>query len=39
MEMFRMSLDYLGMEFAGSIFATAYEKGEVGEDAEEMKRA
>jgi multimeric flavodoxin WrbA len=39
MEMFRMSFDYLGMEFAGSILARAYEKGEVGEDAEEMKRA
>lgn len=39
MEMFRMSFDYLGMEFAGSLLAKAYEKGEVGEDAEEMKRA
>ncbi len=39
MEMFRMSFDYLGMEFAGSILARAYEKGEVGEDAEEMNRA
>ena len=38
-EMFRMSFEYLGMEFAGSILATAYERGEVGEDAEEMKRA
>jgi len=34
-----MSFDYLWMEFARSILARAYEKGEVGEDAEEMKRA
>jgi len=38
-EIFRMSFEYLGMEFAGSILARAYEKGEVGEDSEEMKRA
>jgi multimeric flavodoxin WrbA len=38
-EMLRMSFDYLGMKFAGSILARAYEKGEVGENAEEMKRA
>lgn len=39
MEMFRMSFDYLGMDFAGKILATAYEKGEVREDADNMKRA
>jgi len=39
MEMFRMSFEYLGMEMAGCILASAYERGEVKSDPEEMKRA
>lgn len=39
MEMFRMSFEYLGMEMAGSILASAYERGEVRSHHEEMKRA
>ncbi len=39
MEMFRMSFDYLGMEMAGSILAKAYERGEILERPEELKRA
>ncbi len=38
-EMFRMSFDYLGMKFAGKILATAYEKGEIGKNKRELKRA
>lgn len=38
-QMFRMSFDYLGVEFAGEILATAYEKGEVAQNQEELKRA
>jgi len=38
-EIFRMSLDYLGMEAAGFILAKAYEHGEVRNCAEEMKKA
>ena len=39
MEMFRMSFDYLGMELAGSVLAEAYERGEIEESPEELKRA
>ncbi len=39
MEMFLMSFDYLGMEMAGSILARAYERGEILESPEELKRA
>ena len=39
LEMFEMSFDYLGMEFSGKILATAYERGEVAEDKEELKKA
>ena len=39
LEMFRMSFNYLGMEFAGKIFATAYEKGEILENQKELKKA
>jgi multimeric flavodoxin WrbA len=38
-EMFRMSFEYLGMELTGKILATAYEKGEIKENQEELKRA
>jgi multimeric flavodoxin WrbA len=39
METFRMSFNYLGMTFAGSILAKAYEQGEIGDKLEELKRA
>lgn len=38
-EMFRMSFDYLGMEFRGAILPKAYEKGEIKENREELKKA
>ncbi len=38
-EMFRMSFNYLEMKFAGKILATAYEKGEIGKNKRELKRA
>ena len=38
-EMLRRSFDYLGMELAGRVLAKAYEKAEVAEDREELKRA
>ena len=38
-EMFRMSFDYLGMKFAGKILVTAYEKGEIGKNKKELKKA
>jgi len=38
-EMFRMSFEYLGMTMAGSILASAYEKGEIKEKPEELQRA
>ncbi len=38
-EMFRKSFAYLGMEFRGSLLAKAYEKGEIAENPEELKRA
>lgn len=38
-EMFRMSFEYLGMTIAGSILASAYEKGEIQETPEELQRA
>ena len=38
-QMFRMSFDYLGMKFAGKILVKAYERGEVKENRQEMKRA
>jgi hypothetical protein len=34
-----MSFDYLGMELAGSVLAEAYERGEIEESPEELKRA
>ena len=39
MEMFRMSFEYLGMIFAGSILVKAYERGEVRDNKEDLKRA
>jgi multimeric flavodoxin WrbA len=38
-EMFRMSFDYLEMEFTGSILAEAYERGEINGDEETLKKA
>lgn len=38
-EMFRMSFDYLEMECAGVILATAYERGEVRDDQEALNNA
>jgi multimeric flavodoxin WrbA len=38
-EMFRLSFDYLEMEFAGKILATAYERGEIKENEKELKKA
>ncbi len=38
-KMFEMSFQYLGMVNAGSFLATAYEKGEIAQNREEMQRA
>lgn len=38
-QMFRMSFDYLGMQSAGSILVSAYEKGEVGNNPAELSQA
>jgi len=38
-QMFRMSFDYLGMEFSGEFLATAYEKGEIRENPEVLQSA
>jgi len=37
--MFRMSFDYLGMQFCGKILAKAYEKGEIAENRAELEKA
>lgn len=39
LEMFRMSFNYLGMEFVGKVFVKAYEKGEIVENQKELKKA
>jgi hypothetical protein len=39
MEMFRMSFEYLGMTYAGSILAKAYERAEVRDNEEDLKKA
>jgi len=39
LEMFRMSFEYLGMNLAGSILASAYERGEILNHPEELARA
>ncbi|HTY63147.1 MAG TPA: flavodoxin family protein [Acidobacteriota bacterium] len=38
-QMFRMSFEYLDMDFAGSILAKAYEKGEIRNNLAELDRA
>ncbi len=38
-EMFRMSFNYLGMEFIGSILAKAYERGEILGSPDDLRRA
>ena len=38
-DMFRMSFDYLEMEFAGKVLAKAYERGEIGGDQETLANA
>ena len=38
-EMFGLSFEYLGIEFAGKILSVAYEKGEVSENKEELEKA
>ena len=38
-KMFRMSFECLGVEFAGKVLGTAYEKGEIVKDKREMKKA
>ncbi len=38
-DMFRMSFDYLGVDFAGKILAKAYERGEIKENRGELERA
>ncbi len=38
-EMFRKSFHYLGMEFVGAILPKAYERGEIKENKEELKKA
>jgi multimeric flavodoxin WrbA len=38
-EMFRMSFDYLGVEFIGKIMAEAYERGEVKGNEKKLKEA
>jgi multimeric flavodoxin WrbA len=39
LEMFRMSFDYLGMEFFDSILSKAYERAEVSQNKGDLKRA
>ena len=38
-KMFRMSFDYLGIEFAGKVLGTAYEKGEIEQDQKALRKA
>jgi len=38
-EMFRLTFDLLGMEFVGTVLAQAYEKGEIIQSQEAMKKA
>jgi multimeric flavodoxin WrbA len=38
-EMFRKSFAYVGMEFAGAILPKAYERGEIKQNEEELKKA
>jgi len=38
-EMFRLTFDYLGMVFVGTVLAQAYEKGEVEQNQEALRKA
>jgi multimeric flavodoxin WrbA len=38
-EMFRLSLDYIGVELLGNLFVTAYEKAEIANNKQELARA
>ncbi len=38
-EMFRMSFEYLKMEFLGEFLSKAYERGEIGKNQEELRKA
>lgn len=38
-EMFRLSFEYLGVEFVGEVLAVAYEKGEVTNNPEDLRKA
>jgi multimeric flavodoxin WrbA len=38
MQMFRMSFDYLGMQLAGCILVSAYERGEVKNNRDDLSR-
>lgn len=39
LEMFRLTFDYLGVEFIGNILAQAFEKGEIKQNQEALKKA
>ena len=39
LEMFRRMFLYLKMEFAGKVLVKAYDKGEIGENKKELKKA
>jgi hypothetical protein len=39
LEMFLKSFNYVGMAFAGSILAKAYERGEIRDKADDLRRA
>ena len=39
LKMFRMSFNYLGMQFGGKFLTTAYEKGEIAENKAELEKA
>jgi multimeric flavodoxin WrbA len=39
LEMFRLSFEYLKMEFVGEVLVNAYNKGEIAENKQEMNRA
>ena len=38
-KMFRMSFNYLGIQFGGKVLATAYEKGEIAKNKAELEKA
>jgi hypothetical protein len=38
-QIFRMSFEYLGMDFLGSLLAISYERGEVAGKKEEMEKS